>query len=97
MAKILFEKDYPFGFSIIKFEGDKTYTITGNLSTEYRYREFDGNYDVEKYLQKHLDCQGIEFDSEYCQFFAYTKTEARAVRFCNEVQALFESIRNLVH
>jgi hypothetical protein len=96
MLKPLFEKDYPFGFSITKFKGDKDYTITGNLSKGYRFREFDGNYDVEKYLQKHIDCEGIEFDSEYCQFFAYAKTEKRAVRFCDEIQHLFDRIEKLI-
>lgn len=96
MSKILFEKDYSFGFTINKFEGDETFTITGSLLKEYRFREFDGNYDVEEYLQKHIDCEGVEFDSEYCQFFAYTSTEERAVRFCDEVQAFLDKVKNLV-
>lgn len=96
MSKKLFEKNYPFGFEINKYEGDKTYTITGNLKREYCYKKYQSNYDVEEHLQDHIDCKGIEFDSEFCQFFAYAKTEKRAVRFCDDIQAFFNKIKELV-
>ena len=96
MSKPLFEKNFPFGFEVNKFEGDKNYTVTGNLRREYRFRDFDGAYDLEDYIKKHVQCIGIEFDSEYCQFFAYAKTEKRAVQFCEDIQTWFDRIKELV-
>ena len=91
-----YQKDFPIGFSVYKFDEDKNYTITGNLSKEYRIRDFDGAYDFEDYIQKHVNCKGIDFDSEYSQFFAYAKTKARAEKFCNDVQKWIEGIKKLV-
>ena len=50
---------YPIGLSVSKYEGDKNYTITGNLAEKYRIRDFDGAYDFEEYIKKHVDCEGI--------------------------------------
>jgi hypothetical protein len=96
MSKPLFEKNFPFGFEVNKFEGDKNYTITGNLRKEYRFKEYGSNYDVEKHIQDHVNCDGIDFDSETCQFFAYAKTEERAVQFCEDIQTWFNNIKELV-
>lgn len=96
-TKKLFEKNYPVGFSITKFEGDKHYTITGSIVKEYRFKDFDGNYEVEDYLQSKLDCSDIDFDSEYSQFFAYAKTEERAVKFANDVQSWFDNLKKLIN
>ena len=96
MSKKLFEKAYPFGFEVNKFEGDRNYTITGNLTREYCFKEYIGNYDVEKHIQGHVNCEGIDFDSEYSQFFAYAKTEERAIQFCEDIQAWFNNIKELV-
>lgn len=92
----LFEKVYPFGFEVNRYEGDRGYTITGNLKKEYCFKEYYSNYDVEEHIQEHVNCNGIEFDSETCQFFAYAKTKARAVKFCDDIQAWFENIKKLV-
>lgn len=91
-----YQKEFPIGFSVIKFDGDENYTITGNLSREYRIRDFDGAYDFEEYIQKHVNCEGLDFDSEYSQFFAYTETKERAEEFCEDVQKWFEGIKKLV-
>jgi hypothetical protein len=91
-----YEKEFPIGLCVSKFDGDKDYTITGMLAREYRFRDFDGAYDFETYIQKHIDCKGIDFDSEYSQFFAYTKTKERAERFCVEAQEWFEGIKKLM-
>jgi len=92
----LFEKTYPFGFSVSKYKGDKDYTITGNLTREYCFREYGSNYDVEEYIQKHIPCRGIHFDSEFSQFFAYARTEKRAIKFCEDIQAWFDKVKKLV-
>jgi len=89
--------NYPIGFTIFKLEEDKEeYTITGNLAKEYRFRDFDGAYDLEEYIQKHIDCSGIDFDSEYCQFFAYTKTVERAKQFVEDITAWMNKVKELI-
>jgi hypothetical protein len=89
--------NYPIGLTIFKLDEDKEeYTITGNLAKEYRFREFDGAYDLEEYIQKHIDCSGIDFDSEYCQFFAYTKTIERAKQFVDDITTWVNKVRELV-
>jgi hypothetical protein len=90
--------NYPIGLTIFKLDEDKEeYTITGNLAKEYRFREFDGAYDLEEYIQKHIDCSGIDFDSEYCQFFAYTKTIERAKQFVDDITTWVNKVRELVN
>jgi hypothetical protein len=89
--------NYPIGFTIFKLDEDKEeYTVTGFLAKEYRFRDFDGAYDLEEYIQKHIDCSGIDFDSEYCQFFAYTKTIERAKQFVDDITAWVTKIKELV-
>lgn len=88
--------DYPVGFSIFQLDGDSNYTITGRFSKEYRFKDFDGAYDLEEYLQKHIDCTDIDFDSEYCQFFAYAKTVERAKKFIEDITALAIKIKELI-
>ena len=91
------DSNYPIGLTIFKLDEDKEeYTITGNLAKEYRFREFDGAYDLEEYIQKHIDCSGIDFDSEYCQFFAYTKTIERAKQFVDDITTWVNKVRELV-
>lgn len=96
MSKRLFEKDYPFGFQINRYEGDRGYTITGNLTREYCFKKYSSNYDVEEHIEEHINCEGIDFDSEYSQFFAYAKTEERAIQFCEDIQAWFNNIKKLI-
>jgi hypothetical protein len=89
--------NYPIGFTIFKLDEDKEeYTITGNLAKEYRFRDFDGAYDLEEYIQKHIDCSDINFDSEYCQFFAYTKTVERAKQFVEDITAWMDKVKELI-
>ncbi len=88
---------YPIGLTIFKLEEDKEeYTITGSITEKYRFRDFDGAYDFEEYIQKHIDCSGIDFDSEYCQFFAYAKTLDRAKTFVEDITAWVIKVKELV-
>jgi hypothetical protein len=89
--------NYPIGFTIFKLEEDKEeYTITGNIAKAYRFRNFDGAYDLEEYIQKHIDCSGIDFDSEYCQFWAYTKTVDRAKQFVEDITAWINKVKEMI-
>ncbi len=89
--------NYPIGFTIFKLEEDKEeYTITGNIAKAYRFRDFDGAYDLEGYIQKHIDCSGIDFDSEYCQFWAYTKTVDRAKQFVEDITTWITKVKEMI-
>ena len=89
--------NYPIGFTIFKLEENKEeYTITGNIAKAYRFKDFDGAYDLEEYIQKHIDCSGIDFDSEYCQFFAYTKTVDRAKQFVEDITTWVTKVKEMV-
>lgn len=88
--------NYPVGFTIFQLDGDNNYTITGRFSKEYRFKDFDGAYDFEEWLERHIDCSEIDFDSEYCQFFAYTKTVDRAKKFVEDLTDFAIKIRALI-
>jgi hypothetical protein len=93
--------NYPIGLTIFKLDEDREeYTITGSLVKEYRLvgevDNFPGAYDFEEYIQKHIDCSGIDFDYEYCQFFAYAKTLDRAKQFVDDITAWVIKVKELV-
>ena len=89
--------NYPIGFTIFQLEEEKEeYTITGTIAKEYRFRDFDSAYDLEEYIQKHIDCSGMDFDSEFCQFWAYAKTVERAKQFVDDITAWVEKVKELV-
>jgi hypothetical protein len=87
----------PIGLGVYKgdWEGAQ-WTITGNAKRELTVKEFESAYDFEDFIQKKIDCEGIEFDSESCQFFAYAETEERAIRFLNEIEQYFKKVRDLL-
>jgi hypothetical protein len=88
---------YEIGFEIFKLEESiEEYTITGYPAKQYRFRDFGSAYDLEEYIRKHVDCSGITFDSEYCQFFAYTKTLDRAKQFVEDITAWIVKVKELV-
>jgi hypothetical protein len=71
-------------------------TITGNAKRSETIVEFDSAYDFEEFVQKHINCEGISFDSEFCQFFAYAKEEERARQFIKDIENHFEKVKNLI-
>ena len=89
--------NYPIGFTIFKLDEDKEeYTVTGYPAKAYRFRDFGSAYDLEEYIQKHIDCSDIDFDSEYCQFYAYTKTADRAKQFVEDITAWITKVKEMV-
>ena len=88
---------YPVGFTIFKLDEDKEeYTITGNIAKAYQFRDFDNAYDLEEYIRKHIDCSDIDFDSEYCQFYAYVKTLDRAKQFIEDITTWVTKVKEMV-
>ena len=80
----------PLGLGIYK--DDYGFTITGNPKKSSTGLQFDSAYDFEEYVQKKVWCEGIDFDSEYSQFFAYAKTEKRAKSFVEDLEKWFKTI-----
>ena len=84
----------PMGLEVSKGDWDGAqWAIGGYPSKSYTVRPFDSAYDFEEFLKPKINCKGITFDSESCQFFAYAKTEKRAVKFVKEIEEYFERLR----
>ncbi len=91
------ETKSPRGLSVSK--GDwkgAQWTITGLVKKSVTVIEFDSTYDFEEFVQNKIDSEGIEFDSESGQFFAYADTEERAIKFLNDIEAYFNQVRGLL-
>jgi hypothetical protein len=86
----------PIGLEVNQCEGDKDFTITGNAIKSMTVKEFDSAYDFEEFIQSKINCKAIIFDSEYCQFFAYAKTKAQAVRFVKAIEKYFATVREML-
>lgn len=91
------ETKSPIG--LIVYKGDwqgAQWTITGNPKSSMTVKEFESAYDFEEFVQEKINCKDIEFDSEFCQFFAYAKTEKRALKFLNDIEQYFKKVRDLL-
>ena len=85
------------GLVVVKYDFmDGEYTITGYPNREKTIKEFDSAYDFEDYIKNKVNCKGISFDSESCQFFAYAKSEARALSFLKAIEKQFQKIREVL-
>jgi hypothetical protein len=95
MADVVYKS--PLGVSIYDDkESYDCFSITGNPKEKETIVEFDSAYDFEEFIQKHINCKGIEFDSEFCQFFAYAKTRERALKFVNDIEKHFEKVKKML-
>ena len=92
--KIIYES--PIGLSVVKYDWDDQFTITGNARKLMTVKEFDSAYDFEEFIQAKINCKAIMFDSESCQFFAYAKTKAQAVRFVKAIEDYFAKVREML-
>jgi hypothetical protein len=84
------------GLEVYRLEGYKEWTISGNAKRAMTVKEFDSAYDFEDFVKEKINCKGIDFDSEYCEFFAYAKTKARAIKFANDIDAYFAKVREIL-
>lgn len=89
--------NFPVGLTVYKGDWDGAqWTITGNPKTSMTVKQFESAYDFEEFIKEKVACKGIEFDSEYCQFFAYAKSKATAIAFATRVEKYFEKIRKML-
>ena len=85
------------GLEVYKGDWDGAeWTITGNARKSMTVREFEGAYEFEEFVQEKINCKGISFDSEFCQFFAYAPTKARAVKFAKDIDKYFAKVRAML-
>jgi hypothetical protein len=85
----------PIGLRVFD-DGGGSFTITGNPKSSETIIEFDSAYDFEEFVEKHINCKDIEFDSEFCQFFCYAKTKARALKFVSDIEKHFDKVKKLL-
>jgi hypothetical protein len=84
----------PIGMKV--YDNGDDITITGNPKKSMTIKEFESAYDFEEFIQEKINCKGIEFDSEFCQFFAYAKTRQSAIKFVNQIEKHFEKVRKML-
>jgi hypothetical protein len=85
-------KDIKTNIGLDIYKGDyegAQWSITGFPKDEQIARHFESAYDFEDCVKRNVNCSGIEFDSEYSQFFAYAKTKARLVSFAKQIEKHF--------
>jgi hypothetical protein len=90
------EANYKSSLGISLYVDPDGITITGNAKRSETIVEFESAYDFEEFVQKHIDCTDISFDSEFCQFFAYAKTEERALKFVNDIEKHFDKVKKML-
>jgi hypothetical protein len=93
------QNEIKLNVGLIIYKGDwegAEWTITGNPKKEMTIKEFDSGHDFEDFIQDKINCKGIEFDSEFCQFFAYAKTKQNAVAFGKRIDKYFEKVRKML-
>ena len=89
--------NFPVGLTVYKGDWDGAqWTITGNPKTSMTVKQFQSAYDFEKFIKEKVACKGIEFDSEYCQFFAYAKSKATALAFATRIEKYFDKVRKML-
>jgi len=84
------------GLEVYRLEGYKEWTISGNAKRAMTVKEFDSAYDFEDFVKEKINCKGIDFDSEFCGFFAYAKTKARAIKFAKDIDGYFAKVRAML-
>lgn len=90
-------KESTIGLSVFKGDWDDSeWTITGFPNRNLTVKAFDSAYEFEELVEKKINCKGITFDSESCQFFAYAKSKARAEKFLKDIETYFANVRSLL-
>jgi len=85
------------GISVSKgdWEGAQ-WTVAGYPRLSSRLPRFESAYDFQEVVKEKVNCSGIDFDSEYCMFCAYTKTKARAIGFAKAIEKYFQKVERTV-
>ena len=85
------------GISVSKGDWDGAkWTITGFPKLSSKLPRFESAYDFEEVVKSKVNCSGIDFDSEFSQFFAYAKTKQRAIGFAKAIEKYFKKVEETV-
>jgi len=84
------------GLEVYRLKGYSQWTISGNAKRAMTVKEFESAYDFQDFVKEKINCKGIEFDSEFCEFFAYAPTKARAFKFANDIDKYFAKVRAML-
>ena len=86
------------GLTIYKGDWDGAgWTITGFPKKEVISHDFDSAYDFEDCIKRNVNCNGIDFDSEYCQFFVYYPTKTAAESFIKRLAKYVAKRKELIN
>ena len=91
-------KDIKTNIGLTIYKGDyegAQWSITGFPKADTIGHQFESSYDFEDCIKRNVNCSGIDFDSEYCQFWAYAKTKARLVSFGKQIDKHFAKAKEL--
>jgi len=92
--KLIYES--PIGLKVYDDrELDGKFTITGNAKQSETIVSFESAYDFEELVKSKVKCEGIDFDSEFCQFFAYAKTKGKALAFVSRIEKHFDKVKKM--
>ena len=84
------------GLTIYKGDWDGAeWTLTGFPNKEVVGHSYNDAYEFEEAIKRNVNCSGINFDSEMCQFFAYAKTKARLVSFAHQIEKHYIKAKEL--
>ena len=71
------------------------WTLTGIPSSEQLGHQYECACDFEDAVKRNVNCSGIDFDSEFSQFFAYAKTRARLESFARQIAKHYEKAKKV--
>lgn len=83
------------GFHIDELDG--IWYLSGCPKKEYRFREFNSAYDIEKMLEERVPfTKGMEKDSESCALFIYFPSKSSAIAYLKKVEKYLNKVKELV-
>lgn len=92
------KNDIVTGIGLTIYKGDwegAEWTLTGYPKKDAIGYSYESAYDFEDAVKRNVNCSGITFDSESCQFFAYAKTKARLVSFAHQIEKHYIKAKEL--
>ena len=91
------KNDISTGIGLTIYKGNwegAEWTLSGYPDKKVIGYEYQSAYDFEDAVKRNINCSGITFDCESCQFFAYAKTKTRLVSFANKIKKHYEEAKN---
>ncbi len=75
----------------------KSWSLTGSPKGAYRFRDYESAYDVEEHLKEKIEPQeGMQWDSESGQMWAYFPDKESAVSYLKRIEDYFEKALSIL-